>query len=117
MGLKRYKGWKPRSLEERFWDHILIGETCWAWTGGKDSFGYGKLWRGLGKTGRALAHRVSWELFYGPIPPGLQVLHRCDNPFCVCPGHLFLGTQKDNMVDMVFKGRGRWNKKAPRQVV
>lgn len=52
------------------------------------------------------AHRVAWDLTYGPIPDGMLVLHRCDNPSCVRPDHLFLGTQTDNMLDRKAKGRG-----------
>lgn len=54
---------------------------------------------------RAYAHRVAWELTYGPIPNGLRVLHTCDNPRCVNPGHLMLGTQSDNIADSMRKGR------------
>lgn len=74
---------------------------CWMWTGAR--------MRGEGSYGRfrnRLAHRVAWELFKGPIPFGLYVLHRCDNPPCVNPEHLFLGTQQDNMDDAHQKGRG-----------
>jgi len=53
------------------------------------------------------AHRVAWELHYGPIPQNMQVLHRCDNPPCCNPDHLFLGTQADNVADMIAKKRGR----------
>jgi hypothetical protein len=75
---------------------------CWEWPGTRNWYGYGQ----LQIDGRTLrAHRVSWERHVGPIPPGLFVLHRCDNPPCVRPDHLFLGTQADNMADKMRKGR------------
>ena len=75
---------------------------CWEWTGGKNDKNYGYLW----VDGRNIsAHRFRWMTFYGEIPKGKQVLHHCDNPECTNPDHLFLGTQKDNMMDMVAKGR------------
>jgi len=63
---------------------------------------------GSRKAGIKGTHRVSWELHYGPIPKGMSVLHKCDNPPCVRPDHLFLGTQQDNLQDMRNKGRHRW---------
>jgi len=75
---------------------------CWIWTGAHTTSGYGLVWRG-GSYQRA--HRVSWEMTCGPIPEGMLVLHRCDNPPCVNPGHLFLGTDADNVSDKVEKGR------------
>lgn len=81
---------------------------CWTFTGTKTKFGYGQLARGKSAGGgRIYAHRAAWELAFGPIPPAPQVLvlHRCDNPSCVNPEHLFLGDHTDNAVDMVQKGR------------
>lgn len=75
---------------------------CWEWTSviGKDGYGVMK----ISKKNEG-AHRVSWRLNKGEIPPGLCVLHRCDNPICVRPSHLFLGTKSDNTRDAIFKGR------------
>lgn len=81
--------------------------TCWEWPGHRTAGGYGVL-RTYGRSGRDLyAHRLIWEQYAGPIPEGIQVLHRCDNPPCVRPIHLFLGTVEDNVRDMWTKGRGK----------
>lgn len=92
------------SLVERFWSRVkVMPEGCWEWTGWKNPLGYG----GIGADGRKLkAHRVSWVIHFGEIPEGLSVLHRCDNPGCVNPADLFLGTHPDNMRDMTCKKRG-----------
>lgn len=88
-----------------FWDNVAItadSERCWLWTARIHPSGYGtKNWNGR----KDQAHRVSWMINYGAIPEGLWVLHRCDNPTCVNPKHLFLGTRQDNIDDMVAKGR------------
>lgn len=91
---------------------------CWEWTGGLfKHFPYGKFNAGRlpgGKQRTVYAHRFAYELWVGAIPKGLQVLHRCDNPACVNPAHLFVGTQLDNMRDMIAKGRnnnGGWQTK------
>ena len=89
------------SSEDRFWMRIEKTHTCWIWKGGKNR-GYGQ----IDVNNKLIyTHRFSWELHYGTIPNGLHVLHSCDNPSCVNPEHLFLGTHKDNMQDMVKKGR------------
>lgn len=88
---------------DRFWSKIKKTDTCWLWTGGSSRGGYGVFV--LRKPDRAYAHRFSWYLENGDIPDGLLVLHRCDIPSCVRPDHLFLGTQQDNMDDMIAKGR------------
>lgn len=81
-------------------------DGCLVWSGGRDWSGYGTINVGDGKTDRT--HRVAWILANGrPIPGDLCVLHRCDNPPCCNPGHLFLGTRTDNNADMQAKGRGR----------
>ena len=93
-----------RTLEERFWAKVRKGEGdgCWVWTASIRSDGYGRL--RVGGTTK-LTHRVSWELNCGALPDGLCVLHRCDNPPCVNPDHLFLGTHQDNIRDRDQKGR------------
>lgn len=90
-------------LHMRFWSKVDKTGDCWIWKAGKDSGGYGTISaRGINAN---KAHRVSWWLTFGEIPKGLNVLHKCDNPPCVNPDHLFLGTQKDNMQDCSKKGR------------
>jgi len=92
------------NTEKRFWARVQMGLFCWDWLGAL-SQGYGHQEVAGSRT---KAHRLSWVIHFGPIPDGLCVLHRCDNPRCVNPAHLFLGTQADNIQDMMAKDRGRW---------
>jgi len=97
--------WKARRQQTgvRFWAKVLKTDTCWLWTGRKAG-GYGRT--GTQRTlGTASAHRVAWILTFGEIQDGLRVLHKCDNPPCVNPDHLFLGTDSDNMADKCKKQR------------
>jgi len=87
---------------DRFWQKVEKTDGCWNWTSAKHPKGYGLF---SIKNRNQRAHRVSYELCKGPIPEGMQVLHECDNPSCVKPEHLFLGTNADNMADKVAKGR------------
>lgn len=83
---------------------------CWNWTGGRFNHGYGAVSSGGRNATNLLAHRVVYEHYKGPIPAGLDACHRCDNKLCVNPEHIFLGTAKDNIRDMIVKGRGNWSR-------
>jgi hypothetical protein len=103
--LRTYRG-RPITQEgevARFWESVAKAEGCWEWTALLKRNGYGSFYRNRGV--KVAAHRYSWELHHGPVPDGLFVCHRCDNPKCVRPDHLFLGTHRDNMDDMWAKGR------------
>lgn len=102
---KKSRKRKRQPLEQRFWKYVNKTDTCWLWTGATRNFGYGAINAG-GKYGKAeSAHRVSWLIHFGEIPADLCVCHHCDNPLCVNPNHLFLGTRTDNNHDMQRKGR------------
>lgn len=99
----------PASL--RFWSKVRRTDSCWEWTGHiEPRTGYGKIkCRIPGDSQRKvhLTHRAAWRFSFGEIPPGLFVCHHCDNPRCVRPDHLFLGTARDNGLDKMLKGRHR----------
>lgn len=96
----------PASAETRFWRQVKKSDDCWEWTGrAKTKVGYGQIGMGGRDGARVLVHRYSYELHNGPIPDGLVVMHKCDNPRCVNPAHLSLGTHSDNTRDAVAKGR------------
>lgn len=91
------------NVEKRFWEKVDKTNSCWNWIGSfLKKTGHGQFQT---ENGMDYAHRFSWKLHFGEIPKGMFVLHKCDNGKCVNPNHLFLGTQKDNMVDMTQKGR------------
>lgn len=92
------------TLTERFWQYVNKQDGCWNWLSYKDPNGYGR----INYDGKPyLAHRLSYQINCGEIPVGKVICHRCDNPSCVNPEHLFLGEQADNVADMHNKGRAR----------
>lgn len=94
---------RPNQPED-IYKHVRQNGECLEWTGWTNNWGYGLI-RIAYKV--RLTHKVAYELKKGEIPDGMLVLHTCDNPPCLYEGHLFTGTQSDNMKDMHSKGRGR----------
>jgi hypothetical protein len=105
--LQLFRSQNRMTLEERYWKYAVKTDGCWEWSGFTDEMGYGRVsaFTSDDRWVPHLAHRISWELHFGPIPDELLVLHRCDNPPCSRPDHLFLGTQLDNVRDCIAKGR------------
>ena len=93
-----------RPAEQRFWEKVDIRawNDCWPWTAGSNDRGYGQLWL---EGGMVAAHRLAYKLSYDDYNYKLDVLHTCDTPRCCNPGHLFQGTDVDNMQDAINKGR------------
>jgi hypothetical protein len=94
------------SLKDRFWLKVEKLDDCWIWKGNLSRQGYGTI---KDNKKSVAAHRVSWRLHNGDIPDGMIIMHKCDNPLCVRPDHLELGTKQDNMLDMKRKGRNTFN--------
>lgn len=114
-------GTEPRTpWQERFWRFVPDPRpvACWEWAGERDKKGYGVLMIDPAPPQRyRQAPRASWEIHNEPIPPGKVICHRCDNPPCVNPAHLFIGTQQDNIADMIAKGRQRTPVRYSREVI
>jgi hypothetical protein len=106
----QWRYWAQLSLEERFWCRVkqTRGSGCWLWTGARTGPPDQKTYGTIRVRGRQTkAHILSWQLAFGVIPAGMLVCHKCDNPPCVRPDHLFLGTSVDNTTDAFDKGRRR----------
>ena len=106
-------GLKPRKLSERFWEKVKKSNGCWLWMACRDRRGYGRF--GMGRKHQPAvmdAHRVSYMLTHGGrLPTGKEICHRCDNPPCVRPSHLYADTHKQNQRDMSVHGRAATGKR------
>lgn len=91
-------------MHDYFMQRVHVTDTCWLWMMSTNLKGYGFFWDPEQKK-LVYAHRYAYELFVGPVPDDMLVCHTCDTPPCVHPEHLFLGTNTDNMQDMISKGR------------
>jgi HNH endonuclease len=104
--MMRYKICR-KTDERRFWTKVRKTKSCWIWTGSKTTAGYGVFdLESYGKN-RIYAHRWSYKQYIGELKTGHFVCHKCDNPPCINPSHLFLGTPRDNVTDCINKGRDR----------
>ena len=102
---------KGKTIEQRFWEKVEKGDGCWLWRSAFGTRGYGIFWH---VKKNIYAHRISWQLANNAtVPEGLVVMHSCDNPACVNPAHLSVGTHQDNQTDKANKGRSLKGERNP----
>ena len=108
---KNTRAQRGKTIEQRFWEKVEKSDGCWLWKSAFGTRGYGLFWN-VGKN--IYAHRFSWQVANAStVPEGLVVMHSCDNPACVNPAHLSVGTHKDNQIDKANKGRSLRGSKNP----
>lgn len=97
----------PVELKWRLWDKVLIGDDCWEFQGAQSPKGYGRISRGGKGNGMLNAHVAAYLVWHDmvEVPPGRQINHRCDNPPCCRPDHLYLGTKSENALDAIDRGQ------------
>lgn len=105
---------KNETAIRHFWNKVKKSDGCWEWQGKRMLSGYGQMMISRKYT---TTHRFSYELLKGEIPKGLHVCHKCDNPPCVNPEHLFVATASENHLDMWRKGRGQWGQKNGKSIL
>ena len=103
-----------KAIVDRFFKKVTKTNSCWIWNGRKSPDGYGKFRIKRRENG---SHRISWQISNGKIPKGKYICHHCDNPPCVNPDHLFLGTNQDNVNDMKAKGRSPRGEQRPNSIL